>query len=147
MLGKRLQSNSPVSVIVPPNALPCPPIYLVSELTTNEAPTALGKKRCGDVIVLSTQYIKSRCLQTAPIPARSAICVTGLAIVSTKTRRVFSLIAASTLLTAVASTKLTSMPSVCSVPKKLFVLPNRFSPAADSSRRCRLFFFRFVLNY
>ena len=40
MFGKRVQSKRPVSVTLPASALPWPPMYLVSALTTRLAPTS-----------------------------------------------------------------------------------------------------------
>jgi hypothetical protein len=111
--------------MLPPSALPWPPMYLVKALTTSAALTVFGRNRYGDVIVLSTTYTMPRAAQSSPIRARSATCVRGLAIVSTNTMRVCGVNAASTASTLVASTKLTRSPWVASVLNMLFVLPNR----------------------
>ena len=57
--------------------------------------------------------------------ARSATCVRGLAIVSTKMSLVAGVSARSTLATSVASTNAMSVPCATSVPNWLTVLPNR----------------------
>ncbi len=72
------------------------------------------------------------------MPPRSATCVRGLAMVSTKTRRVFGWTASATACAEVASTKVTSTPRLRSVSNTLLVLPNRkalettWSPARSS---------------
>ena len=76
-------------------------------------------------MVLSTTYKMPRARHSSPMRARSAICVRGLAMVSTKTMRVAGVKAASTLATAVASTKETSTPCPATVFHKLLVLPNK----------------------
>jgi hypothetical protein len=73
--------------------------------------------------------------------ARSAIWVRGLAIVSTKTRRVSGRSAAATLATSVALTNVIGIPWAASVPNRLLVLPNRkwlattWSPSRSSASR------------
>jgi hypothetical protein len=54
--------------------------------------------------------------------------VVGLAMVSTKTMRVCSRSAARTLSARVVSTRLTCTPKPSSVPSRLAVLPNSWSP-------------------
>ena len=66
-----------------------------------------------------------RSLASAPIRARSATCVRGLAIVSTKTSLVAGVSARWTLATSVASTNVTFAPCAASVLNWLTVLPNR----------------------
>ena len=55
MLAKRVQSKSPVSVTLPPSALPWPPMYLVKRVDDQRhLDRLLGGKRYGEVMVLST---------------------------------------------------------------------------------------------
>ena len=139
MFGYRVQSKSPVSVIAPASALPWPPMYLVSALTTRLAPTSFGRNSHGEVIVLSTTQTRPRARHSAPMPARSATCVRGLAIVSTNTSRVAGVSARSTSAASVASTKLTATPCAAIVLSRLTVLPKRkrlattWSPATSSA--------------
>ena len=125
MLSKCCQSKRPVSVTAPPSALPCPQIDFVSEFITSPAPTLAGWNKCGVVMVLSTTYSTPRCAHSLPMASRSAICVRGLAIVSTNTSRVCGSSARSTSAASVASTRLTRPPSDASVCSRLAVLPNR----------------------
>ena len=75
--------------------------------------------------MLSITYSRPRALQMSPMPLRSATCVRGLAMVSTKTRRVFGCTASATACAEVASTNVTSTPMCRSVSNTLLVLPNR----------------------
>ena len=76
-------------------------------------------------MVLSTTYSTPRRVHSAPMASKSATCVRGLAMVSTKTSRVRGSSAASTCSTSVASTRLTRQPRVSIVCSRLLVLPNK----------------------
>jgi hypothetical protein len=126
MFGNRVQSNNPVSVIAPASALPWPPMYLVSALTMSPACADLAWNNHGEVIVLSTTYRIPRALQSSPMRTRSATCTRGFAIVSTNTRRVAVVSAASTFATSVASTNDTGCPCASMVSSRLDVLPKTY---------------------
>ena len=101
---------------------------------------AFASNAGGGVIVLSTMNSKLFSSHHCPIARASDTCVTGLAIVSENTARVFGCFAAITSCIEVTSTKVSSTPKSCNVSIKLRVLPNKYwltimwSPALNSDK-------------
>ena len=80
-------------------------------------------------MVLSTTYKRPFSSHRSPIFIMSATCVAGLAMVSIKTMRVLSFIAAFTFSTEVASTKVKSSPISIKLENILREFPNKYELA------------------
>ena len=95
---------------MPPMAEPCPPIHLVSELTTMSAPCSIERKRQGVVKVASTISGTLCFFAIAETASMSVKSRTGLPIVSMKMPRVFPLMSFSKLEGSLWSAKRTVIP-------------------------------------